>query len=601
MKLKMNRLSLTLKAITFAIALGTIPAILTGAITFWFANENLNSYVIKYQESRAIAIADNVSNFIFERYLDARELANLGILNDPRVSETTSTSQKQALLDKYVKQGEGYDSIAVADIQGNTILQSSGEPIIDLGKRDYFQEVIKTNLPTIVQPIKSLINDLYFIFAAAPIIEINTGKTIGILITRTPIKYLEQDFQENQEKLTRDSEGLEADEYHLIDRNGKFFSATEIEHLGREARSDYSVFARMQGENKINSVIDVDEIHGRYQLLTYAPIETAKNLPELGWSVLIANDTNKIFEPQKRLLFALMVGVGVTAVIASAIAAFLASRTTKSVNKIVRAIASSSSQIAVTAEEQERIASHQVYAVDETATTMEELAESSRACASQAESAAFGAGQALKLTAVGSQAVNNTLDGMANLKQKVEAIQKQILRLSEQTDRIGNISSLVSDLANQTNMLAINAAVEAVRAGESGKGFAVIASEIRKLADLSKESASKINALVSAIQTAISSTAMVTDEGTKTVENGVKIARETADAFAGVAEAIDRIVVNSQQISFTARNQASAIEDVVGSVNSLNLAAQETASGISQLKLGTKKLNEAAQNLKSVV
>lgn len=290
-----------------------------------------------------------------------------------------------------------------------------------------------------------------------------------------------------------------------------------------------------------------------------------------------------------------------TAAVVSAIAIFLARRTTRSVNEIVRAIASSSSQIAVTVEQQERIASQQLYAVDRTATTMDELGESSKACAEQAEAAAFGATQALKLTAGGSQAVDNTLKEMATLTKNVAAIQTQILRLSEQTDRIGNISSLVSDLANQTNMLAINAAVEAVRAGESGKGFAVVANEIRKLGDQSKESAIKINALVADIQKAISSTAMVTGDGTKTVENGVKLARKTADSFAGVAEAIDRIVLNSKQIYFTARNQAIAIEDVVEAVNSLNLAAQETASGISQVKLGISQLNQAAQNLKSVV
>ena len=598
---KINNWSLRIKAIVFAIALSTIPVLLTGTMTYLFASKNLTNYVIKYQESRASATANEVSNFLFERYLDVKELANLGILNDPRVSQTTSTSQKQALLDKYVKEGEGYDSIAVADLQGNTILQSSGEPVTDFGKRDYFQEVIKTNRPTLVQPRKSFINGKYAIFAAAPIVDINTGKTIAVIRTRTPTNYLYQAFQEKKDKLTRDSEELKQEEYHLIDGNGKFFLATETQQVSRDARSDFTVFAKMQANRKINSAVDIDRIDGAKQLITYAPIETLKNLPELGWSVIIANDTKNIFAPQTELLYALIAGVGMTAAVVSAIAIFLARRTTRSVNEIVRAIASSSSQIAVTVEQQERIASQQLYAVDRTATTMDELGESSKACAEQAEAAAFGATQALKLTAGGSQAVDNTLKEMATLTKNVAAIQTQILRLSEQTDRIGNISSLVSDLANQTNMLAINAAVEAVRAGESGKGFAVVANEIRKLGDQSKESAIKINALVADIQKAISSTAMVTGDGTKTVENGVKLARKTADSFAGVAEAIDRIVLNSKQIYFTARNQAIAIEDVVEAVNSLNLAAQETASGISQVKLGISQLNQAAQNLKSVV
>lgn len=594
-------MSLRIKAIIFAITLSTIPAILTGAMTFFFANQNLTSYVIKYQESRAIAIAHNLSNFVFERYLDVREIANLSILNDPRVSQTTSISQKQALLDQYVKQGEGYDSIAVADLQGNTILQSSGEAIIDLGKREYFQEVIKTNLPTVVQPRKSFISGQYSIFAAAPIIEINTGKTIGILRTRTPIKYLEEALKENQEKLTIDSEGLEKEQYHLIDGNSKVFSTTEVEHLGKDVTSDFTFFTKMQELKKINSVIDIDNIHESEQLLTYAPIEIEEDMPKLNWSVVIANDTKDVFAPQKRLLFALMIGVAATAAIVSAIATFLASRTTRAVNHVVRAIAYSSSQIAVTIEQQERIASQQLYAVERTATTMDELGESSRACASQAEAAAFGAKQALALTIGGRQAVDNTLKEMATLKQNVEAIEKQILLLSEQTHRIGNISSLVSDLANQTNMLAINAAIEAWRAGESGKGFAVVATEIRRLADLSKESASKINALVADIQVAINSTTMVTDEGAKTVDIGVKIVRKTADTFAGVADAMEHIVLNGQQISFTAKSQAIAIQDVFQVVNSLNLATQENATGISEVKIGIEQLNKAAQKLKSAV
>ena len=477
----MKKISLRIKAIVFAIALSTIPVILTGAMTYLFASENLTNCVTKYQESRAIATANEVSNFLFERYLDVKELANLGILNDPRVSQTTSTSQKQALLDKYVKEAEGYDSIAVADLQGNTILQSSGEPITDLGNRDYFQEVIKTNRPTLVQPRKSFINGKYAIFAAAPVVDLNTGKTIAVLRTRTPTTYLEQGFHENKDKLTRDSEELKQEEYHLIDGNGKFFSATETQQVSRDAPSDFTVFSKMQADRKINTAIDTDRIDGAKQLITYAPIERLKNMPELGWSVIIANDTKNVFAPQKELLSALIAGVGITAAVVSAIAISLARRTTRSVNEIVRAIASSSSQIAVTVEQQERIASQQLYAVDRTATTMDELGESSKACAEQAASAALGAAQALKLTAGGSQAVDNTLKEMATLTENVGAIQKQILRLSEQTDRIGNISSLVSDLANQTNMLALNAAVEAVRAGESGKGFAVRAQKLWKM------------------------------------------------------------------------------------------------------------------------
>jgi methyl-accepting chemotaxis protein len=599
MNKNLQHLSLRIKAIVFAIVLGTLPVILTGIISYFVANQDITNYVIKYQESRALATANQVSDLMFERYQEVQEISRLPILKDSKLREATSVSKQIAILDEYMENLKGYDSIAVADLNGNTILQSSGEAIIDMNKQDYFQEVMKTNRVVIVPPRGSFSKPA--IFAAAPVVDIATGKTIAIVRTRTPTAYLDEEFKETQEKLSKLSEELEKEEYHLIDGNGKFFVATETNQIGRDARSDFKSFDGMQGNRKISSIVDIDRIDGAHQLVTYAPIETTEDMPELGWSVIIANDTNNVFAPQRELLLALTLGVVLTAAIVSTIAIFFARRTTYSINHIVRSIASSSSQIAISVEQQERIASQQVSAVDRTATTMEELGASSSATASQAEDAAARARKALAITAIGSQAVESTLEGMTNLKQKVGAIQNQIMELSEQTDRIGNISSLVSDLANQTNMLALNAAIEAVRAGESGKGFAVVATEIRKLADLSKESASQINTLVSAIQIAICSTTIVTDEGTKTVENGVKIAQKTADAFGGVADAINQIVMNSQQISLTARNQAIAIQDIVDAVKSLNRAAQETAAGISQVKLGTEQLNQAAQNLKSVV
>lgn len=301
-------------------------------------------------------------------------------------------------------------------------------------------------------------------------------------------------------------------------------------------------------------------------------------------------------------LIVLLIGGSAFLVLFGVVIAWLiSSGIVKTIDRAINAIATSSTEIAATVEEQERMATQQAASVNETTTTMDELGASSRATAQQIESAANEAKEALNLAGGGTKAVGQTLEAMATLKIKVSAMQGQIMQLREQTDQIGNISTLVSDLANQTNMLALNAAVEAVRAGEHGKGFAVVAAEIRKLADQSKKSADKINLLVGDIQMAINSTVMVTEQGTKTVEAGVNIAEETAQAFVGVANAINNVVLSSQQISMNAKQQVIAIEQVVDAMNSLNQAAAQTASGIGQTKLGTQKLNEAALDLKAVV
>ncbi len=316
---------------------------------------------------------------------------------------------------------------------------------------------------------------------------------------------------------------------------------------------------------------------------------------------IVAEDEQLQVGALQRLQFTLITAALLSVVLSGIIGTWIVMKASRMMNQAAGDIASSASEIAASVEQQERTSSQQAASVSETTTTMDELGASSRQSAEQAEAAASGAQQALNLAEGGTRAVERSLDGMNTLREKVDAIADQILRLSEQTSQIGGISGLVSDLANQTNMLALNAAVEAVRAGEHGKGFAVVSGEIRKLADQSKKSAEKINALVADIQTAINSTVMVTDEGTKTVEEGVKIAEETSEAFAGVADAVNNVVLNSQQISLNVKQQAVAIQQVVSAMNSLNTGAQETANGISQIKIGTHQLNESALILKTAI
>lgn len=268
---------------------------------------------------------------------------------------------------------------------------------------------------------------------------------------------------------------------------------------------------------------------------------------------------------------------------------------------IINMIVSSSTEIAATIEQQERIAVQQAASVNQTTTTMDELGASSRQSAMQAQSALENASNVLNMAAEGSKVVHKTQQGMLSLTEKVGAIAAQVLNLSQQTTQIANITNLVSDLASQTNMLAINATVEAVRTGEQGKGFGVVATEIRRLADQSKKSSDQISDLINGIKNSINKTVMVTDEGKKTLDNSLKLTEGAADNFNNVANAINSVVVSSQQIYLNTKQQAIAIEQVVDAMNVLNKGAAETASGITQSRIGTQTLNKAALNLKSLV
>ena len=341
--------------------------------------------------------------------------------------------------------------------------------------------------------------------------------------------------------------------------------------------------------------------------------ERARTDSSLDNELFVASEA--LFETTNKAVFAAQDAVGETvqefrrlisvisflALVMVALVIVVNRRITGTLQSFTDNLAISSTQIAATMDEQERTIADQASSVNETTTTVEELGATSRQAAQQADVSSQGARQALDLSEKGSASVKDTMKGINELQDKVSAIADQIVNLSEQTGQISSISELVSSLAKQTNMLALNAAVEAARAGEQGKGFTVVAGEIRKLAEQSKKSAEKINGLVDDIQSAINSTIMVTDQGQKTAIEGIKLAQNSATTFSEIADAVNNVFVNSQQISMSSKQQAVAVQQVISAMNAINLGAQETTSGITQVKNATGELNKNASSLKQLV
>jgi methyl-accepting chemotaxis protein len=279
----------------------------------------------------------------------------------------------------------------------------------------------------------------------------------------------------------------------------------------------------------------------------------------------------------------------------------IAQSITSTLNKSTASVSSNSLKISTSLGQQEKLLANQADSVKSTTLTIEELGAASMRSAMQAESSSSEAQKALDLSESGSETVSRTLDGIIDLRSKVEAIAEKIMQLSAQTAQISTVSDLVADIANQTNMLSLNAAVEAARAGEQGKGFAVVAGEVRKLADQSKKSAEKINTLISEVQASINNTVMVTDEGTKTAAAGILLASETAEAFAGIERAINEVFNNSRDISDSSKRQAITIQQAVASINAINLGSQETAAGVAEVKAATNDLVETTNQLQLIV
>lgn len=171
--------------------------------------------------------------------------------------------------------------------------------------------------------------------------------------------------------------------------------------------------------------------------------------------------------------------------------------------------------------------------------------------------------QSLKHAEIEQKPVQANIEKMIVLKQRIQIIAELILELSEYIQQIGSIIGLVEDIAEQTNMLALNAAVEAARAGEHGKGFAVVAGEIRKLADESKQATTKIASLINDIQHTTNSTVMATEEGSKEIESGVKLAGNIEENFKVLNNTLNNLMKFVENVSFSSENQEKLSSDVV--------------------------------------
>ena len=170
--------------------------------------------------------------------------------------------------------------------------------------------------------------------------------------------------------------------------------------------------------------------------------------------------------------------------------------------------------------------------------------------------------QSLKNVEIEQKPVQANIDKMIVLKQRIQIIAELILELSEYIQQIGSIIGLVEDIAEQTNMLALNAAVEAARAGEHGKGFAVVAGEIRKLADESKQATTKIASLINDIQHTTNSTVMATEEGSKEIESGVKLAGNIEENFNVLNNTMSTLMKFIENVSFNSESQEKLSGDI---------------------------------------
>jgi len=190
---------------------------------------------------------------------------------------------------------------------------------------------------------------------------------------------------------------------------------------------------------------------------------------------------------------------------------------------------------------------------------------------------------------------------MREIKSRVEGIAENILALSEQTLQIGAIITTVNDLSAQSNILALNASVEAARAGEYGKGFAVVAVEVRNLAEQSRQATAQVRAILSDVQKATTATVIATEEGTKGVEQGARLAERAQETIAQLYAVIEVSAQAAAQMVAGGRQQVTGVSQIAVAMQNINQATAQNLFSTRQSEKAAQNLNDLASSLAEVV
>jgi methyl-accepting chemotaxis protein len=239
-------------------------------------------------------------------------------------------------------------------------------------------------------------------------------------------------------------------------------------------------------------------------------------------------------------------------------------------------------------------------AVSETTATVEEVKQTALLSSQKARVVSDAAQKAAQTAELGRAAIDDSIGGMESIQEQMGSIAETIVRLSERSQAIAEIIATVGGLAEQSNLLAVNAAIEAAKAGEQGKGFGVVAQEVKDLADQSKQATKQVRSILSDIQKAIGSAVMTTEQGSRAVASGVQQTSEAGKAIRMLADSIADAAQSAIQIAASSQQQLAGMDQVALAMESIKQVSAENAAGAKQSEASAQNLHELGRKLKQV-
>ena len=271
------------------------------------------------------------------------------------------------------------------------------------------------------------------------------------------------------------------------------------------------------------------------------------------------------------------------------------------INEITVHVSSAAQETQATAIHLAQASDHQAQQITDTSAAINEMAVSIEEVSANAAESAAVAQNSVAIATKGATAVQNTIQGMDGIREQIQETSKRIKRLGESSQEIGDIVELINDIADQTNILALNAAIQAAMAGEAGRGFAVVADEVQRLAERSSNATKQIDALVKTIQTDTNEAIISMEQSTSGVVNGAKLAQDAGAALKEIESVSSKLAGLIQSISHTARQQAFGATSISNTMNEIREVTTQTSVGSNETAASIGNLADLANDLRKSV
>ncbi|MDA3895496.1 MAG: methyl-accepting chemotaxis protein [Desulfobacteraceae bacterium] len=635
--------SIMAKLIVQFFIVGLIPLIGMGTLTYYLSKDAMETEVFNH-----IASVNSIQKVQVLEFLKNR-VKNLTLLSRTQHIRSmlhNKTYQEMSSIFEYYMNVFGYSDIILLNENGETLYSAAKNLEYDIGSdvkvetdvvtKGLWGKIIKTEIPTMTDIVKYKNDIAPALFMGAPVFA-DTGEMSAVLICQINATRINALISE------RTGMGESRDTY-LVGPDLLMRSSSRF--LENDAILKQTVNTRSAGTKRVKDYrgIDVLSAYSHLQL-------PAKIGADFEWAIITQVDESEAFALLNTLEMNIYWGTAMLFFLVGIVGFFQSKMIAKPINELsyrivmlndgdltaevplthpnrsdeiglllktfndgskkfrkqmtsildsTNLLVASISRLSTTASQLATSASETSSSISEVTTTAEEVKQTSQVASEKADYVAKSADSTTRISYAGKQATENTMIGIDRIREEMNHIAESTVQLSGQTKSIEDIINTVSDIADQSNILSVNAAIEAAKAGEHGKGFAVVAQEVKTLANQSKNATNQVRDILGDIQKATATAVMATERGTKTVAEAVELSEQAGNAIDRLSARVTESAEAAMQITASNQQQLSGMDQLSQAMENINDATQQNLEGVKHLEDAIKGLEEMAHTLTSV-